>query len=113
MYDKELSITSSKAGVAVVGIGAVVAFAYLETLYLYLQDSVAARVRLIENFLDQSSRGRVPTQIEEYRFGISSAFRGKYRVNGVARALIGRPHIYVMHITLIAGLIAVALFVGT
>jgi uncharacterized membrane protein len=53
-----LTITSGKASVALVGVGAVTVFAYLETLYIYVQDQVAARVRLIERFLDQCSRGR-------------------------------------------------------
>ena len=99
-----LSVTARSPGLAVIGVAAVGAFAYLEILYIYLQDHVVARCNRVEDLLDAAARGDVPTRADDYRFGISHAFKGKYELRGVVNALRGRPHIYALHIGLMTAL---------
>ena len=108
-----LSVTANRASLAFIGLGAVVVFAYIEVLLVYLQDHVIARSNMVERLLDSSARGQTPVNVEEYRFGISAAFKGRYQLRGLVRALSGRPHIYVLHLALAGGLLAVALLLVT
>ena len=75
---------------------------------MYMQDQVIARCNHLERLLDAISRGEA-TPGEEYVFGVSQAFAGRLALKGVARALNGRPHIYVLYVGLLAVLAATAL----
>lgn len=104
-----LSITAKRSELAVIGGAVVMVFAYIEAIYMYMQDHVIARCNHIEHLLDATSRGEMPTPGKDYRFGISQAFEGRIVFKGVVRALSGRPHIYVLYLGLLAVLAATAL----
>jgi hypothetical protein len=78
-------------GLALVGVGIVIVFAYLEVLYIYIQDHVIARCKLVEGLLNVAARGQVASREGHYRFGISQALEGRYPLRGLATALVGRP----------------------
>ena len=101
-----LSVTVRNPGLALVGCAAVAIFGYLDILYIYIQDHVLTRCNRVEDLLDAVSRGDVPTREEVYRFGISQAFEGKFRLGGLIGALRGRPHIYALYLGLIIALAA-------
>src|SRR5689334_20927808 len=71
-----LSVTARRPALAIIGVAVVLTFAYIETLYIYIQDYVIKRCNQVERLLDESSRGEVSTLGADYRFGVSQAFAG-------------------------------------
>jgi uncharacterized membrane protein len=101
-----LSTTSKRFELAVIGSVVVLVFAYIEAIYMYIQDQVIARCNQIERLLDATARDEMTG---DYRFGVSQAFEGRLHFTGVVRALNGRPHIYALYVGLLAILAATAL----
>jgi hypothetical protein len=104
-----LSVTARRPVLAVIGGAVVMIFAYIETLYIYIQDHVIARCNYVEKLLDAASRSEEPMREKDYRFGVSQAFVGGFDVKGVLGALKGRPHIYILYLGLVTTLTAEAL----
>ena len=107
-----LSITAESPGIASIGVVVVGVFAYIELLYIYLQDHVIARCNRVERLLDMASRDDGSARAEDYSFGISQAFVGSFDVKGVVGAVKGRPHIYVLYLGLMTVLAVVALMLA-
>jgi len=103
-----LSVTSKRFELALIGGLVVLVFAYIEAIYMHMQDCVIARCNKIERLLDAASRGQLTALEGEYRFGVSQAFEGRLHVKDVVRALDGRPHIYVLYAGILAILAAAA-----
>ncbi len=97
-----LSVTADSSGLALLGLVTVAVFAYLEVLYIYIQDHVIARCNRVEELLDSTMRTDGPLAMDDYRFGISQGFKGRFEPKGVLLALRGRPHIYILYLVLLA-----------
>ena len=97
-----LSVNARNFGIALVGFAIVPIFAYLELLYMYIQIGVAGRINRVEELLDATMRTTAPLADDDYRFGTSQAFEGKFDARGLLATLRGRPHIYVLYLGLLA-----------
>ncbi len=66
------------------------------------EDHVIARCNRVEELLDSTMRTDGPLAMDDYRFGISQGFKGRFEPKGVLLALRGRPHIYILYLVLLA-----------
>ena len=88
--------------VALVAVGAAAAFAVSEALYMAIALSVIDRANELEPLLAPD-----PSQedLAAYRFGVSSAYRGRTSLTGAIRLLMSRSrwHISFFYLVLIVG----------
>lgn len=100
-----LSVNAKNSGIALVGFAVVPLFAYLELLYMYIQTGVIARINHVEQLLDSTMRTTGPLAENEYSFGTSQAFKGRFDAKGLLAALRGRPHIYILYAGLLVAIV--------
>jgi len=107
-----LAVSAKNAGVPIVGLFAVVFFAYLEVVYMDMQVRVMARSTQVGQLLHSLVSDPSTLPDDDYEFGIRVALgEDPFRWVNVPNILRGRPEIYMFYLGLMAAMVLAAVLI--
>jgi hypothetical protein len=97
-----LAVNSHNWLPGIIAAAAVIFFAYMDIVYMAVQQKIIDRSHELENYMEAARRGEF-AKVNKYIFGIGAAHHRKYSWRQVRDILFGRPQIVVFYVGLAFG----------